>query len=66
VDELELFDGGRPWWQEVTVLDETGRADKVHRELDAAGLERMFIRQVVLHQVVAVNEHHGTWHGHLP
>jgi hypothetical protein len=26
----------------------------------------MFIRQVVLHQVVAVNENHRTGHGHLP
>jgi hypothetical protein len=43
----------------VAVLDETCGADQIHRELDADRLQRVFVRKVVLHQVVAVNEHNG-------
>jgi hypothetical protein len=66
MNKLELFDAGSSRRNQVGILDEAGRMDEVHRELDASGLQWMFIRQVVLHQVVAVNENHRTGHGHLP
>src|SRR5882762_365887 len=66
VDELELFDGRASRWKQVAVLDQTGRADEVHRELDPDRLEWMLIRQVMFHELVSVDERDRSGHRHLP
>ncbi len=60
VDQFELFDRGAPRRQKVAVFDETRRFDQVHRQLYADGLEGMLVGQVMLHQLVAVDEHNRT------
>ncbi len=66
VDQFELLYGGWSRGHEMAVFDEAGLANQIHREPDPPGLQGMLIRKVVLHQIVAVNEHHRTRHGHLP
>ena len=63
--ERELFDGRGTRRQQVTVLDEAGGADEVDRELDADGLQRMLVGEVMLHQSLAVDERDRSWHGNL-
>ena len=65
VDQVQLIYGRGARRQQVGVLDETGGLDEVDRELDADGLQRMLIGQVVLHQRVAVDERNRSGHGHL-
>jgi hypothetical protein len=52
--------------QEVALVDEAGRADEVHSELDANRLQRVLIREPMLHQLIAVDEHDLSWQGNLP
>jgi hypothetical protein len=52
--------------QEMAFVDETGGADEVDRELDANRLQRVLIRQPMLHQLIAVDEHDLSGQGNLP
>jgi thiamine monophosphate kinase len=66
VNELQLLDRRAPRRQQVCVLDQPGRADQVHSELDPNRLQRMLVRQVVLHQLVSVDERNRSGHCNLP
>jgi len=66
VNEAELFGRGVTWMQHVAFVDKTGRADEVHGKLDANRLQRMLIRQPMLHQLIAVDEHDLSGQGNLP
>ena len=65
VDQLELSDGRSPRWKQVAVLDQARGSDEIDGELDADGLQRMLIRQLVLHQRVAVDQRDRARHGNL-
>ena len=65
VNELELGDGRLPRRQQVSVLDEAGRADELDRQLDADGLQRVLVREVVFHQLFAIDQSHRSRHGHV-
>jgi len=65
VDELELFVGGAAGRQEVAVLDEARGPDQVHGQLHADRLQRVLIREVVFHQLVAIDESNRPRHCHL-
>jgi hypothetical protein len=49
----------------MAVLDESSRADELDCELDPDRLQRMLIRELVLHERVAVDERHRAGHGNL-
>jgi len=66
VDQLQLFERRVTRREQVRVLDESGRADEVHRKLDANRLQRVLIREPMLHQLIAVNERNRSGHGTLP
>jgi hypothetical protein len=65
VHELQLLDRCAAGRQQVAVLDQTGRGDQIHSELDANRLQRMLIGEVMFHQLVAVDERNRAWHVHL-
>ena len=65
VDELELLDGRGARRNEVRVLDQASFLDELDRELDADGLQRVRVREVVLHQRFAVHERDRPGHGNL-
>jgi hypothetical protein len=63
--QRDLLDRGRARRQQVAVLHQAGRADEVDGELDPDRLQRMLVREVVLHQRVAVDERDRAGHGNL-
>ena len=66
MNELQLLDRRPAGRQQVGVLDETGRADEVHRQLHPNRLQWMLVRQVVLHELVPIDERDRSRHVHLP
>src|SRR5207244_13444853 len=65
MDERELLDGGCSRREEVAELDQSRRFDQLDGELHSNRLQRMLVRQVMLHQRIAVDENHLSRHGHL-
>ena len=65
VDQLELGDRRRPRRKKVGVLDEACRPDQIDSELDSDGLERVLVRQLVLHERLAVDQGDRARHGNL-
>src|SRR5579864_2718704 len=66
MNEVKLVELGGSRSQQAAVIEEPGGSDQVDSELDPDRLERMLVRKVVLHELVAVDERDCSGHGNLP